>query len=175
MLMKTNKEKRDKLTEKAFMQSIVVSVIGIFMCIVALCSTSWAWFSETAKSTSNIIKAANCDMTILVQTAESEEPVNVEATDGKYTLYANTTYIITLKAVGTADSAYATLNIDGETYYTTQFNVTSYDTNPEEFTFELQFSKDTVIEIVPHWGTSSKTERKFDNAGKYSNLVSVQN
>ena len=34
--------KQDKLTDKAFTQSIAVSVISILVSVVALCSVTWA-------------------------------------------------------------------------------------------------------------------------------------
>lgn len=45
----------NRLTEKAFKQSITISFIGILLCMVALCSVTWAWFSAEISSSSNDI------------------------------------------------------------------------------------------------------------------------
>ena len=50
--------KQEKLTEKAFTQSIAISVFSILLCIIALCSVPWAWFSDGISSPTNSIQSA---------------------------------------------------------------------------------------------------------------------
>ena len=60
-------KKTDTLTDKSFMQSIVVSVLGMLFCMLLLCGTTWAWFSEGVSSSQNTIAAADCTVTVTVK------------------------------------------------------------------------------------------------------------
>ena len=48
-------DSKEKLTEKAFKQSIILSFLSIFLCIVALCSTTFAWFTDEVSTGNNKI------------------------------------------------------------------------------------------------------------------------
>ena len=163
--------KKEALTEKAFKQSLVVSVFCIVLCMIALCSVTWAYFSaETSTGTSNI-KPAYCDVAALVMSEGAE----LDAVDGKYTLAKNKPYEIQVTAKGTASSAYCILKIGGSEYYTAQIPI-SKDNSPSQISFTLQFDADTTeLEIITRWGTSSKpvSERSFEGGGKYFNLAKV--
>ena len=168
---------KEKLTEKAFVRSIIVSVLSILLCMTALCSTTWAWYSKNISSTSNTVYAANCDMSISVQRIVGEDYFYVEKSDGRYqlkNLEKGVKYKISLKAVGNANSAYAIINYNGGTYYTDQFKVFSDSSTADEFTFILSFSEENIsIEIYPCWGTSSRRVRKVYNGKSYSDLQEI--
>ena len=166
---------RKKLTEKAFTRSIAMSVFGIVFCMIALCSTTWAWYSKNIYSTSNTVYAANCDMSVFVQKIDGENFSNVEKSVGRYQLEKDVKYKISLKAVGSANSAYAIIKYKGDLYYTDQFEVFSDSSTAEEFTFILSFSEENIsIEIYPCWGTSSRGIRDVYNGESYSNLQKTQ-
>ena len=80
-----------KLTEKAFKQSITISIIGILLCMVALCSVTWAWFSAEISSSSNDITSAYCDVTVSVK---NNDTAIVPSSDGKYTFEKDTPYSV---------------------------------------------------------------------------------
>lgn len=163
--------KKEALTEKAFKQSIAVSVFCIVLCMVALCSVTWAWFSAEITSGTSNIKPAYCDVDASV-TGEGTELISI---DGKYTLEKNKPYEIHITAEGTASSAYCILKIGGQEYYTAQIPIPN-DNSPNQISFTLQFDADTTeLEIITRWGTSSKSasERSFEDGGKYLNLARV--
>ena len=58
--------KDEKLTEKAFIQSVVISVVGILLCIVALCSATFCWFTGGTENNSNTLVSGSFDVTINV-------------------------------------------------------------------------------------------------------------
>ena len=58
--------KDEKLTEKAFIQSVVISVVGILLCIVALCSATFCWFTGGTENNSNTLVSGSIDVTITV-------------------------------------------------------------------------------------------------------------
>ncbi len=74
--------KDEKITEKAFMQSVVISVVGILLCIVALCSATFCWFTGETESNSNTLVSGSFDVTISVTApAASTQPSEGENTE----------------------------------------------------------------------------------------------
>ncbi len=151
---------KEKLTDKSFRQSIAISIFGIVLCMIALCSVTWAWFKTDVSSAVNQIQSAHCDVTVSVMSST--------ASNGKYTLEGEKDYIVTISASGSAKSAYCILVVDGVRHYTAQIPTSAEN----ELTFTLRFSEAKDIEIITCWGTSSKpeTERTFKNGVYYYNL-----
>ena len=156
--------KQDKLTDKAFTQSIAVSVISILVCVVALCSVTWAWFSEDVTSSSNTIKTGDCTVTVSVMNETTEIPLNAT---GTYTFEAGKSYQITITSTGSAESSYCKLVIGGQDFYTEQVS-TSEPNNRISFT--LAFDAPTEVEIITSWGTYHipNDARNFYNGKSYT-------
>ena len=161
--------KQDKLTDKAFTQSIAVSVISILVCVVALCSMTWAWFSEGVTSSSNTIKAGNCTVTVSVMNEETEIDPNTDTT-GIYTFEAGKSYQIKISSTGSVESSYCKLVIDGNEYYTEQISTTEPNNT---ISFTLAFDAPTEVEIITRWGTYHipNDARDFYSGKSYTNLV----
>ena len=156
--------KQETLTEKAFTQSIAISVFSILLCIIALCSVTWAWFSDGISSPTNSIQSADCSVSVSV----TSDGAPVEPLDGKYTFAKDKAYEIKMTATGTAKTAYCVLNIGGTNYYTVQIPTSAVATTDNYITFTLQFTTDTPnVEIYTYWGTSSQSERDFANGLYY--------
>ena len=158
--------KQNKLTEKGFTQSITVSVISILLCIIALCSVSWAWFSENVTSSLNTIKTGNCTVTVSV-IHDGEEFGPNAGTSGMYTFEASESYQITITSTGSAESSYCKLVIGGQDFYTEQVS-TSEPNNTISFT--LAFDAPTEVEIITRWGTYHipNDARNFYNGKRYT-------
>ena len=168
-------QKQQRLTDKAFNQSLAVSVLSIILCLVVLTGMTWAWFSGGINSSSNNISSANCKLEISIMNGSSV----VSSVDGKYTLLKDTPYEIKITATGTANSAYCVVNVNGVDYYTSQIPTKQTNINgttvPNYITFTLQFTADTTaVEFIPHWGTSSKQDRAFVDGGNYLNTSSIE-
>ena len=157
--------KPDKLTEKAFMQSIAVSVVCVLLCVVALCSATWAWFKGDVTSSDNTIKAGYCNVTIDVKDGETTVPANV-GTAGIYTFEGGKTYTVTITSEGDVKSSYCKLVIGGEDYYTQQI---STHAPGNVISFTLTFDEDTNVQIIGRWGTYSGEVRDFIDGGEYTN------
>lgn len=57
----------EKLSDKAFARLILTSVFGVLLCLVLLCSTTYAWFTADVPSNNNEIKSAtHCDLSVSV-------------------------------------------------------------------------------------------------------------
>lgn len=159
---------KEKLTEKTFTQSIALSVFTILFCLIALCSVTWAWFNDSTSLTTSGIRSAECNVSIVV----SNDDTLVESVDGKYSFEKDKAYKIKLTAIGTANWAYCTLNIDNVNYYTEQIPVKTTETPLNSITFTLQFSESiNNIEIKSHWGISSQVKRDFADGLFYLDLV----
>lgn len=55
---------RGKIIEDKLMRSIVSGFIAIFLCMMMLVGTTYAWFTSTITTGGNIIKSANFDVTL---------------------------------------------------------------------------------------------------------------
>ena len=93
---------KEILTDRAFKKSITMSVVGIILCMIALCSTTFAWFNASVSSNTNSIQAANCIVTVSVANSGTAEDI----ANGQYTFKKDTIYDVTVTASGTAKSAY---------------------------------------------------------------------
>ena len=160
--------KQEKLTDKVFMQSVTVSIIGILLCIVALCSATWAWFSSDVTSNSNTIKSGSCTVTVSVTNEGTKIDPKVDTTD-TYSLEANKSYLIKITSVGTVKSSYCKLMIGGQNYYTEQISTSE----PNTISFTLTFDAPTEVQVITCWGTYSipNDERSFYNGKSYKNLT----
>lgn len=159
--------KEEKITEKAFKQSFTISIIGILLCMVALCSVTWAWFSSEISSSSSDIKSAYCDVNVTVVSEDSK----LESIGGKYSFLKDKAYKVQISATGTAETAYCILKIDGVDYYTAQIPTQT------SIEFTLQFDAEaTEVEIITRWGISSvpAIDRDFVNTGLYLNCEAVE-
>ena len=162
--------KRSKAPEisadKAFLQSFTVSILCILICIVALCSATWAWFSGTVSSDENIIQTANCTLTITA--TDSTESVLLQD-GGEFLFLANVPYTVTISAEGTARSAYAIFATETSNYYTESVNPSANDT----IEFALLFSKDTSITVRHRWGIPNRETRELTNGSSYLNMATT--
>lgn len=154
----------DKMTEKAFSQSIAISVIGIIICMIALCSTTWAWFKADISSNSNNIQSAYCNVTISV----ANSGTTIDPVDNKYSFEKDKVYEIKIIASGTAESAYCILNINGTLCYTDRISTESENNT---MSFKLRFTNDTKVAVITGWGTSSQSVYFFEDGLCYLDLA----
>ena len=82
--------KDEKITEKAFSQSLIISVVSILLCIVALCSMTYAWFTAETTSSSNTLTSGSFDVTVDIVKTEGEVSTvdnAVEFENGNITIF----------------------------------------------------------------------------------------
>ena len=148
--------KDEKITEKAFSQSLLISVLSILLCIVALCSITYAWFTGETSSGSNTLVSGSFDITVSVDKDGSAIEVG---TDGKYTLAEAGRYTIELNPSQEASvKGYCIVTINGATYKTgvilnADMVDDTYTTATAPFTFTIITEKEnTVVTFESHWG-----------------------
>ena len=149
--------KDEKITEKAFSQSLIISVVSILLCLVTLCSMTYAWFTTETTSSSNTLTSGSFDITVSVK-AQDDTLVTPTA-DGKYILTSGEEYTVTLEPAQTATvKGYCIVNINGENKKTGVIlddemvdDIYTTATAPFEFTIETE-KANTVVTFESHWG-----------------------
>ena len=122
------------------------SLMGIVLCVVCLCGTSWAWFTVSRSSSVTPIQTAVYTVQLTVddedvpQTLDGESIMKIGMTKGQ-------TYRISLKANGTASTGYCKVTFEDQTYYTDQIGT------DDTLAFTVNTSKDSTMEIESQWGT----------------------
>ena len=163
----------EKITEKAFMQSLVVSVVGILICIVSLCSITYAWFSGTVSSGNNVLKSGSFDLKITAKD-DTPTPLDLTKTNGVWSgmFLPGKTYTVTLSVTDTSTvKGYcAIITKDETTYINTE--VMKYIADGESaglsegtaenykktITFTLTVTEETTIKFSPRWGIPANSE-----------------
>lgn len=160
----------EKITEKAFMQCLVMSVAGILVCIISLCSITYAWFNNSISAGNNVLKAGSFDLTIEAKD-NSTTAVKIEPQDGvcKHTFNPGQ-YTVTLKVTENSTAkGYCIINIGNSQYITermgksqvsTQSEFSTSGTLPEEFIFTLIIggTESREIKFNPIWGIPAMQE-----------------
>lgn len=161
----------EKLTEKAFSRMMMVSILGLFLTLVSLCSVTWAWFMTDASSSNNTLRTATTNIVLSVTSGETPVTPSGENLSGGpiYTFEKDTPYTISLK-IGETDTAhaYCAVIINGYTYYSKLLYASA---GISELQFTLQFSTtQNGVEILPRWGIPNAGQL-FENGCAYLNLV----
>lgn len=159
--------KDEKITEKAFSQGLIISVVSILLCLVALCSMTYAWFTSDTTSGSNTLTAGSFDVKVDIVNANdgvSTASETVLFEDGKYKLTKADTYTVILSTTAdTTVKGYCVVTINGTEVYRTGVIVNEnalnnkYQTKTDPFAFTIKtYQPDTVVEIEAHWGVPAE-------------------
>lgn len=136
--------KQEKITEKAFSQSLFISIASILICIVLLCSITFAWFSEDVSNNTNKVGAGRFDIgvkSVVLIATDGETEISADAS-GVYTL-GEGTYRVTVELdAETTAKGYCIITVNGTKYHTDvvvneQTKNDVYTTPNSPFTFEL--------------------------------------
>ena len=162
--------KDEKITEKAFSRSLLVSILSIFLCLVVLCSMTYAWFTSGISSSSNKIVSGSFDFDVSVtkltdntSTASIITPIETDENQGVFTykLSAGTyTVVLDLNNDCTA-KGYGIIKIGSVEKQTDVLvgentaNREGYEQNDVfEFTLVVE-EDDTIVEFIKHWGVGA--------------------
>ena len=149
--MQKQNNNTQKLTEHTFSRLMLSSVLGILLCIVCLCSTTFAWFSDSVPSAhNNIATAADCLLTVTVSDGTSV----LEDIEEGVSLKAGVEYVVTLSLPADTASGYCLIEADGVAYrsdYIRRHN----DSAPRELSFILTVGEDKAVTFTTRWGIYS--------------------
>ena len=176
--------KDEKITEKAFSQSLIISVVSILLCIVALSSVTYAWFTGETTSGSNTLMSGSFDVKITVSKLEdgvaSANAIEAESNnEGKYTYkLLPGTYEISLAL--TEDSTvkgHCVVTIGNDTQHADAIigaNTANVEnaamTDP--FKFKITVTAETTVFLEPRWGVVVNADIDYDEEIKVETVPS---
>lgn len=161
--------KDEKITEKAFSHHLLVSILSILLCIVALCSITYAWFTSETQSGNNTLTAGSFHVTISVLkhdaggnvTADEVTLTKVSGKEGSWQCdLAPGTYTISLKLTDDATvKGHCKVQLGAGTVYHTDAiigektnNVDTTTPKTDPFTFTLTVTEASTLTLEPVWG-----------------------
>ncbi len=155
-----------KITKQddGFMSYFLPSLMGICLCAVCLVGSTFALFSVTQDVSTQKIVAA--EYKVIPVISDGKNTLDADA-NGLFSLKGNTTYTITLNALGTATTGYGVLIFDGNEYHHTQQLSANETENQKTITFSLEMNQDATLKIESQWGTSA-WDNKFVHGETYS-------
>ncbi len=157
--MDEQNKKPDPLTDKAFSRLALMSILGILICIVCLCSTTWAWFTDSIPSKGNSIKVA--DECLLSVTVTDENGTALEDLEAGVQLEQGKTYIVTLSLPRDSASGYCLIKASGQSYYT-DYIVRHENDEAQTVSFALTVAESQTVEFEPRWGIYAKESDVID-------------
>ena len=156
--------KDEKITEKAFSHHLLVSILSILLCIVALCSITYAWFTSETQSGNNTLTAGSFHVTISVQNSVTKEEMTLTKVPGKEGSWQCDldpgTYTISLKLTDDATvKGHCKVQLGAGTVYHTDAiigektnNVDTTTPKTDPFTFTLTLTEASTLTLEPVWG-----------------------
>ncbi len=163
--------KEGQVSEKALSSNVIVSFLSIILCLIALCSMTYAWFTESSVSNSNTLVSGRFDFEVYINKSDDTTaagiitPVSENEEQGSvtYNLSRGTyTVILDLNNDSTA-KGYCTVKIGGVEKHTGvivgEHTVNREDyalSDPFEFTMIIE-ADNTVVEFKQHWGVSASS------------------
>ncbi len=143
--------KNEKLTEQAFSSGIITSVLSIVLCIAALCSTSWAWFTGSTESGNNEITTAQSFTLELILEDGTSKRVDID--NDKAKLIAGQTYTVTISLSKDSASGYLVMTTDkNDTSYRSDYILRHENDTAEKIVFYLTVDEDQYVSFTKHWG-----------------------
>ena len=163
---------KEKVTEKVFGRGLIISVVSIFICIVALCSATYAWFVGGVSSNTNTLTSGSFDITVSVSREDAggeilSYNVDKDAGTGRWSceLPADgtaVTYTVTLKLTDQSTvKGHCIIRIgDGEPLHTAPIigtstsgaDALSSDEMTDPFVLTITVSETTTVTFESRWG-----------------------
>ena len=144
-------ESEQPVTDKALNRLLVGSVLSILACLIALCSTTFCWFTDTVKQEPSYIQAASqCRLEIVVD----DNGTPLSDIENGVTLEAGVTYKVTLILPKDSSSGYCQMQI-GDRIYRSEYIPRHDEDTPKTLTYLVKASEDTEVKFLVHWGLYS--------------------
>lgn len=166
--MDKNNKIVEVLTDKAFSRLIITSILGIFVCIVCLCSATFAWFTTNTTSGSNVLDSGRFALEISVVDENGESVSVVDNGNGTFTCVLESVgnYTVALKMTDdtTATKGYCDVTINTVNVKQTHPISKNADIGVDPFSFTIEANEEnTVVVFKPKWGLSANAD--IENGG----------
>ena len=171
--------KDEKITEKAFSRIMTASVLSILLCLVTLCSVTYAWFRVETASGNNVLTSGtfNLDGVQISRLDEQALEMSMYAPDAQengtysYTLTPGRYRVVLLLAAESSAKGHCTIEIGSAKKQTeaiigeNTFNKDGLAVN-SPFEFYLTVTVDVIVKISPTWGVAASPD--ILSRGEYS-------
>ena len=147
--MEEQNKQQKPLTDKSFSRFVLTSVLGILACIVCLCSTTYAWFSDSAQSTGNQINIADRGS---LDVEVSKGGIVLAGTAEGIELEAGVAYVITLSLQPGSASGYCVIKGEDGTAYYTDYILGHTDAVAHTIAYVLTVEKTQTVTFTTRWG-----------------------
>ena len=157
LLKKIFDPKEEKITEKAFSHGLFFSVFSMLLCMFALVSSTYAWFSVDTASGGNIIESGRFALDISVKDTEGNSLAVVDEGDGKFSCVFGSvgvyTVVLTMSDDSNATKGYCDVIFSDSVKLHSSLvsRDPSLGVDPLTFTVEIN-TVGSVIVFVPKWG-----------------------
>ena len=145
-------KREEQLTDKAFSRMMITSILAILVCIISLCSSSYAWFTTSLPTVNNEIKSA--DECLLEIKVEHNGEMLSDIENG-VELVANEVYNVTLSLEPNSASGYCKILAGNQVYYS-EYIVRHGEPTPQTLSFTLSVETTQVVTFTKHWGIFSQ-------------------
>jgi hypothetical protein len=140
----------EKLTDKAFSRLLITSVVAILAGVVCLCSTTFAWFTDSVPSSNNQINtAADCLLSVVV-TKDGVEIATVD-NEADVELEKGVEYLVTLSLPADTASGYCLIET-GDATYRSEYILRHEDDVAHTLQFTFKVDSAQTVKLVTRWG-----------------------
>ena len=138
----------DKLSDKASARLMISCVLGILVCMVCLCSTTYAWYNDSVSTAGNEIKVATDCLLEMTLSCDGEI---IDGIEEGVELEAGKTYTMKLLLPANTASGYCVITSE-ELSYRTDYIARHEDSVAHEISFSLSVATTRVVTFTPRWG-----------------------
>ena len=138
-------------SEKAFFRVLYTSIIVGILCVVCLCSTTWAWFTGSIESQKNEIKTGECKMEITLEKEGAQVTLQ-----GESAVLNEGSYLVTLFLPKDSASGYCMIQV-GEVKYFSQGILRHEEEAGKSLSFTVTVTERKTVKFVVRWGIYSGT------------------
>ena len=139
--------------------------------MIALCSTTYAWFVSGSASNSNMLTSGSFDIMaeILPDDGELASGDVVDLGGGRFRLMASGSYTVTLTPTDSTNvKGHCVIAVNGKSVYKTNVIITEDTVNEiyrepnAPFVFTLQTSDDDItLSILPNWSVPAEYDVEY--------------
>ena len=150
-----NQNTENNKSDKAFNRLVFTSVLSIILCLMLLCSTTYAWFTDDLTHTGNEIKTAEkCLLSVTV--VDSVTGLELENIENGVTLEANVPYEVTISLPKDSASGYCVVSVGANQFFS-DYLVRHTEDTAKTLTFTV-LCEDTFADVTfkSHWGIYSR-------------------
>lgn len=150
--------KHAAVPERVFLARTTLSLVSVLLCVVMLCATTLAWFSDSSATPVSPVQSAEYSANVNTQAgsqliADEETGVSTYACRS----YApGDRYTFVLTGAGNAETGYCQITVsdsDGENTYSTDLLLPG-----EDMTLSVQTAPGAIITFTPSWGAGVDSE-----------------